>query len=368
MKIFCQKSELNKALNNVSHSVPTRTTTRILEGILAEVFEREMKFTATDTNITTEATISVSADGADSFVIPARLFSGMVSKLPEEEVMLEYEAAKTKLKVKSGKFKAEIICFRADDFPKVRIAESDDKIYISKDTVKKLIRKTAFSASEDELNGVLTGVLTEIDEKSIRMVAVDTFRMAVYQAEAAAGRTARVIIPAKLINKVSKIISDDNSEDMMSVDIVDNKVIFRFDNNKVTVNTLSGNYIDYKRIIRKESEIEVRIKCDEIVRAIDRASILTSSQNNKLIRIEINDQELKINSLSDEGNIQEKIDVIKEGNDITIGFNARFLMDVFKVIDDEEIMLYMKDNVSPCIIKSLSGEDYLYLILPVRIN
>jgi DNA polymerase-3 subunit beta len=368
MKIFCRKSDLNRALSNVSHSVPTRTTTRILEGILTEITNDEMVLTSTDTNITIETRIPIRSDETGSFVIPARLFIGMVSKLPDEEIMLEFDEAKTVLKVTSGNFNAEIICFKAEEFPKIKIEEKEEKIFITKETIKKLIKKTSFSASIDELNGVLTGVLVEIGEDNIKMVAVDTFRLAIYKAETKTDKEVSVIIPAKLINQIAKIISDENAEDMMSIEIIDNKVVLKFDNNKVIVNTLSGNFIDYNRIIRKESEIEVRINREELVRAIDRASILTSTQNNNLIKLEISDKELSINSLSDEGNITDKVSIIKDGEDITIGFNSRYLNDALKAIDDEDIMIYLKDNVSPCIIKSVDGEDYLYLILPVRIN
>lgn len=368
MKIFCRRNELNRAVNNVSHAVPSRTTSKILEGILVELKNNKMYLTATDTNMTIEAYIEVNSEEDVSFVIPSRIFSSIISKLPEDDILLEYDDKKRKLKIKSGNSQAELICFSADEFPKIKIEESGSPIFISKETVKKLVRKTSFSASVDEMNGVLTGVLMEISESAVKMVAVDTFRMAIYSADADAGDEKNVIIPAKMINEISKIISDEEQESMVSIDIIENKAVFIFDNNRVTVNTLSGKYIDYKKIIKDDGAIEVRVIREELVKAIDRASLLSSSQNNNLIKITITDELLQINSLSDEGNIEEKVEIIKEGEDITIGFNSRYMIDALRAIDDEEIKMYLKNNVSPCIIKPLKGENYLYLILPVRIN
>lgn len=367
MKAYCKKADLNKAINNVSHAIPTRTTSKILEGILVEIKEREMLLTATDTTITIEAMTAVSSDEERSFVVPARLFSSIISKLPEEEVMIEYDGEKEKIKIRSGNSSSELISFSSDEFPKIKVSETNNKIPLSKDTVRKLIRKTSFAASPDELNGILTGVLLEIKDKEFRMVAVDSFRMAINNAPVENNSELSVVIPAKLINEVSKIISDDG-DDSMSLEITDNKAVFVFENNRVLLNTLNGKFIDYNRIIKSETEIKVRVKREDLLMSLDRASLLASSKNNNLIKWEIKDDIIDISSLSDEGNIEEKVEIIKEGENVQIGFNVRFMMDILKAIDDEEIILSMKDSISPCIITPLQGELYLYLVLPVRIN
>lgn len=367
MKAYCQKSDLNRAVNNVSHAIPTRTTSKILEGILIEIKENKMLLTATDTTMTIETLTSVSSDEEKSFVVPARLFSSIISKLPEEEVMIEYDEGKEKIKIRSGSSSSELISSPADEFPKIKVPETEKRISLSKDTVRKLIRKTSFAASPDELNGILTGVLIEIKDKEIRMVAVDSFRMAINNAAVENDEEVSVVIPAKLINEVSKIISDDG-DDSMSLEIVDNKAVFIFENNRVILNTLNGKFIDYNRIIKAETEIKIRVKREDLLMSLDRASLLASSKNNNLIKWDIKEDIIDISSLSDEGNIEEKVEIIKEGQNVQIGFNVRFMMDILKAIDDEEIILSMKDSVSPCIITPLQGELYLYLVLPVRIN
>lgn len=369
MKLFCQRGELNCALNNVSHAIPSRTTSKILEGILAEVKGDRLYLTATDTNMTIETSIGVRSDIDFSVVIPAKIFMSIISKLPEDDMSIEFDEVKCKLKIKSGNFKSELMCFASDEFPKIKTEAKEKSIIVEKDVIKKLIRKTSFSASTDEVNGILTGILVELGEGVMRMVAVDTFRMALYSSKVKDDSEEKIVIPAKMMNDLAKVISDDAETDSnVCISIVDNKAVFTFDNNRVTVNTLNGKYIDYSRIIKNDGEIELRVSRDEIVKAIDRASILSSSQNNNLIKMTITDDCIQINSLSDEGNIEEKVEIIKTGNDIIIGFNSRYLMDALRASEDDEVKLYMKDSVSPCIVKPVSGDDYLYLILPVRIN
>ena len=346
MKIYCNRTDLNKALNNVSHSVPVRTTSNILEGILINVDNNKMKLTSTDTNMTTETTIAVECGGSCEFVVPAKLFSAIIGKLPEEDMFIEYDGEKTKINIKCAGSHSEIICFRGDDYPKIKLNEGEHVIYMSKEDLKKLIKKTAFS---------------------VKMVGVDPYRIATYKIDVDNKEDLSVIIPAKLIMEVAKFI-DDDGEDRMSFEIVDNKVILRFDNNKVIINTFSGKFIDYERIINKEGNINIRVKRDDLLRSTERASLLASVQNNNLIRFNIQKDVIYINSLNEEGNIEEKVEIINDGEDLNIGINSKYMKDALSVIEDEEININFKDSVSPAIIKPLKGDKYTYLILPIRMN
>lgn len=367
MKIYCNRTDLNKALNNVSHSVPVRTTSNILEGILVNVDNNKMKLTSTDTNMTTETTITVECEGSCEFVVPAKLFSAIIAKLPEEDMFIEHDAEKTKINIKCAGSHSEIICFKGEEYPKIRLTEGENVIYMSKEDLKKLIKKTAFSASTDEFNRIITGVLLEINEGSMKMVGVDPYRIASYKIDVDNNENISVIIPARLIMEVAKFI-DDDGDDRMSFEIVENKVVLRFDNNKVIINTFSGKFIDYERILNKEGNINIRVKRDDLLRSTERASLLASVQNNNLIRFNIQKDVIYINSLNEEGNIEEKVEIINDGEDLNIGINSKYLKDALSVIEDEEISINFKDSVSPAIIKPLKGDKYTYLILPIRMN
>ncbi|MCQ2567488.1 MAG: DNA polymerase III subunit beta [Mogibacterium sp.] len=366
MKIYCSRSGLNKAINNVSHSIPVRTTSSILEGILVNVEPGKMRLTATDTNMTTETLIDAETEGVCEFVVPAKLFSAIVSKLPEDEMMIDYDTEKSKINIKCAGSNSEIICFRGDEYPKIRLNEGEKEIFIEKEAIKKLIKKTAFSASTDEFNRIITGVLLEMKEGSMKMVGVDPYRIAVYKIDVDNNENVSVIIPAKLITEVAKFI-DDDGDPKMSFEIIDNKVVMKFDNNKVIINTYSGKFIDYERIINKEGNNNIRVKKDDLMKSTERASLLASVQNNNLIKFSIEKDMIYITSLNEEGNIEEKVEIIG-GEELNIGINSRYLKDALNVIDDEEIMINFKDSISPVIIKPLKGEKYTYLILPIRMN
>ena len=367
MKIYCSRTELNKALSNVSHSVPVRSTSSILEGILIEVVNGFMKLTATDTNITIESSISVQSTDEFSFVVPAKLFTAIVSKLPEEDMMIDYDPVSVKINIRCGGSSSEIICFRADEFPKLYIDEGVNNIFLSKEDVKKLIRKTAFSASSDDFNGILTGVLLEIKEVKMKMVGVDPYRIAAYNIDVDKDINISAVIPARLINETAKIISDDG-DDKMSFEIAEGKAVMKFDNNKVIINTFSGKFIDYARILNKKGDINVRVKRNDLLKSTERASLLASVQNNNLIRFDIQEDLIIIKSLNEEGNIEEKVEIINDGESLNIGLNSKYLKDALSVIEDEEILINFRDSVSPCVIKPLKGDKYSYLILPIRMN
>ena len=155
MKIYCNKSELYRALNNAIQAVPSRSTSKILEGVLIETKEDELIITGTDTFMVVESKLSAKCDGIANFVAPAALFANIIGKLPSEDVMMEYDSVKKVLSIQSGRYRSEVICFDSTEFPKVQMKEPQKNITLNKESVRKLIRKTAFSASADEINGIL---------------------------------------------------------------------------------------------------------------------------------------------------------------------------------------------------------------------
>ena len=367
MKLFCKKSDLNPAISHVTHSVASRTTSHILEGILFEVVDDRLSLTATDTNMTITCSLPVESDKNVSFVVNAKLIGSIVTKLPDEQILLEYDEERGMILIKSGRSSSELHTFSADEFPKIMTGEGK-KIVLSKNAFRNLIKKTAFAASNDELTGILTGILIELHGGDLRMVAIDAYRMAIYSSEVTDRENElTLVVPAKLLNEVAKIISDD--EEDLILETVDNKMILYFENTRVVLNTLNGKYIDYQKILTKANgSISVRVLRDELLKAIDRAYLLTSSQNNNLIKCIIEDQTLLIQSAAEEGHIHEMVDIIKEGNDLTIGFNARFVLDILKVIEDEEVTISLQAPNVPCTIKPVKGDTYTYLITPVIIN
>lgn len=366
--IYCNRNDLNIALSNLSHSIPRRTTSPMLSCALIRINNGEMYLSTTDMNIMIETVINVECSEELEIAIPYSIFQRTVSKLPEEDIMMIFDKDENKLTIKSGKYSSQHVCISSEEYPRVMIKESEDYIKFDKNIFKKMIQKTSFSANSDEINGILTGVLIKNENKKISMVACDTFRVALNENKTDIEKNFEVVVPAKLLQETSRIIGDGEENNEIKIDVIDNKIVMIFDNNKVVINTLNGKFIDYERIINISGPLKIRVKNEDLINSIDRASIFSSFVENNFIKISINEDVLKINSLSEEGNMEESIDIIKEGPDLEIGFNSQYLKEVLKAIDDEEILLSMKTSTDPCIITPLKEEKYLYLILPVRIK
>ena len=228
-----------------------------------------------------------------------------------------------------------------------------------------MIKNTSFAASVDQTKGVLSGVLIEISKDYLRTVAIDGFRMGINTTELENNKEEKFIISARLINEVNKIFSEVDEEEIEI--IYDEKsALIKIDDVKISIRLIGGEFTKYQDIIPKDSPIRVEVKKEDLINAIERASIMTEGKNN-LIKVSVNNSVLTVISNSEEGGSIEEVLIKSTGDDINIGFNARFMLDVLKVIDDEEIVMNMNTPITPCVITPLDSEKYTYLVLPVRI-
>ena len=201
------------------------------------------------------------------------------------------------------------------------------------------------------------------------MVALDGFRMAVARQRLNNNRSENIIIPAKIFNEIAKIISETESEkDTVDLYMNEKRAIFIIDDTRVVLRLLDGEFVKYQDILPKESQTRVVLNKNDFLESIERASLLAKVGKNNLIKLDIRENNIEITSKSEEGNVKEDVIISKEGNNLVIGFNSKYLIDAIKVIDDEEINILFNSSVSPCLIKPISGEAYEYLVLPVRIT
>lgn len=369
MKFSCNQHTLTKALNIVSKAVTIRTTIPILKGILLKVDANGiLTMAASDLDLSIEKKIKVENSTPGEIVVLSKLFGDIIRKLPDGVITVEENDGKLNIKCSNSEF--NIIGLSAEEFPNINPNEEDtEKLVFNKELLKDMIKKTSFAASIDENKGAMTGVLIEMDEDSLNMVAIDGFRMAIAREQMKNKKKQNIIIPAKILTEISRIITEEeiNSDDVTMV-LNEKKAIFVMENTKIVIRLLEGEFMNYNRIIPTENPCKVVLNKNDLMNSVERASLLAKVGKNNLIKLEIKDNGIEITSKSEEGNVKEEVIASKEGNDITIGFNSKYLIDVLKVIDDENITMLFNTNVSPCLIKPLSGNEFEYLILPVRIN
>lgn len=369
MKFICQKQNLIKVLNIVSKAVSVRTTIPVLKGILIKAEEGKLTMSASDLDLSIEDSTEAEVSEEGSVIVMARLFSDIVRKLPGDEVQIETDDDNNVF-IKSMNSEFKIIGMQTDEFPVINNATDESEfIEFDKSTFKEMIDKTSFAASIDETRGVITGVLLELSQEEIQMVAIDGFRMAINRRTMYNDKPYRFIIPAKILNELSKIITEtEEGSDKVRLYMNSKKAVFRFDEIQAELKLLDGNFIAYKDILPKESRITVICDRTLLMESIERASLLTKTGKNNLIKMNIMQNVIEITSDSDEGNVKEEIIVDKSGDDLVIGFNAHYVLDVLKAIDDEKIKIRLNSSINPCLVEPAEGNDYQYLILPVRIS
>lgn len=366
MKLICSKSNLLHGVNIVSKAVPTRTTMAILECILIDASANEIKLTANDMELGIETKIEGEITERGVIALDAKIFSEIVRKLPDSDVTIETDASfKTTITCEKAKF--NIVGKSGDDFSYIPFIERNEPIVMSQFTLKEVIRQTIFSIADNDNNKLMTGELFEIEENDLKVVSLDGHRISIRNIELKDNYShKKVVVPGKTLQEVSKILPG-SAEDEVSIFLTDNHIVFEFENTTVVSRLIEGEYFKIEQMLSSDYETKVKINKRELLDCIDRATLLVKEGDKKPIIMNITDgtMELKINSFI--GSMNEDIDIAKEGKDILIGFNPKFFIDALRVIDEEEVILYMVNPKAPCFIKDDEG-TFIYLILPVNFN
>ena len=354
MKLICSKSNLLHGVNIVSKAVPTRTTMAILECILIDASANEIKLTANDMELGIETKIEGEIAERGVIALDAKIFSEIVRKLPDSDVTIETDASfKTTITCEKAKF--NIVGKSGDDFSYIPYIERNEPIVMSQFTLKEVIRQTIFSIADNDNNKLMTGELFEIEENDLKVVSLDGHRISIRNIELKNNYShKKVVVPGKTLQEVSKILPG-SAEDEVSIFLTDNHIVFEFENTTVVSRLIEGEYFKIEQMLSSDYETKVKINKRELLDCIDRATLLVKEGDKKPIIMNITDgtMELKINSFI--GSMNEDIDIAKEGKDILIGFNPKFFIDALRVIDEEEVTLYMVNPKAPCFIKDDEG-------------
>lgn len=364
MNITCSKAELLNGVQIVSKAVPNKTTMSILECILVEASGSSIKLTANDMEMGIETKINGKVIKEGKIAWDAKDFSELVRKLPDNDVNINADE----------NFKIVISCEKSvhtrmgksgEDFSYLPEIERIDSILISQFTLKESIRQTIFSIADNENNKLMTGELFEISGDKLKVCSLDGHRISIRKVSLKNNYPNRkVVIPGKTLNEISKILSGDTDKDV-TIFFTGKHVVFEFDQTMVVSRLIEGEYFRIDQMLSSDFETKVTVNKKEFFNCIDRATLLIKEGDKKPIIINITDNmmELKINSVI--GSMNDEIDIVKQGKNLMIGFNPKFLIDALKVIDDEMIDIYMVNPKAPCFIRD-SEENYIYLVLPVN--
>lgn len=368
MKLTFKKDDLLNGINIVLKAVPSKTTMSILECILIDASDNQIRLTANDMELGIETKVEGTIESRGKIALDAKLLSEIIRKLSGGEAPIVIES--------DEKYNTTITCENSvfhiqgkdgDEFSYLPYIERDHYICLSQFTLKEVIRQTIFSISVNDSNKMMTGELFEIKGNELKVVSLDGHRMSIrkillkdhYQ-------DIKVIVPGKTLSEISKILGGDNEKDVL-IFFSKNHILFEFDDTVVVSRLIEGEYFRIDQMLSSDYETKVTVNKREFLDCIDRASILIRENDKKPIIINILDHVMELKLNSSFGSMNAEVLIHKSGKDIMIGFNPKFLIDALRIIDDEEVDLYMMNPKSPCFIKN-TEEQYIYLILPVNFN
>ncbi len=363
MKISFEKNSLMQSISIVLKAVPSKTTLPILECIHIDATTDVVKFTTNDMELGIKTNVKGEIIEKGSTAINAKIFNDIVRKLPNNTITLTVDD-KSNANIKCGNSNFNIPCHTGDDFPDIPSISQDKSMTISQFVFKEAINKTIFSIAPNDNNKLMTGELIDIKDGNMRIVGLDGHRIAIRNIKVECEENYNVIVPGKTLIEVSRIISS-NLEDNMQIYFNSNNILFNFDDTIVVSRLIDGPYFSVNNFLISNYATKVKVNRKDLLDSIDRSSLLISESDKKPIIIDINDGELSINVASTLGSSSEKLDITKEGNDLKIGFNPKFMLDVLKSIDEEEVTIDLINAKSPCFIKD-DEESYIYLVLPVN--
>lgn len=366
MKLQFQKSALLNGISIVSKAIPAKTTMSILECILIDADADQIKLTGNDMELGIETRVEGSILERGKIALDAKLFYEIIRKLPDGEAPV--------IITSDNKFNTTIQCESAlfnipgrdgEEFSYLPYIERDQSITLSQFTLKEAIRQTIFSISPNDSNKMMAGELLEVKENILKVVSLDGHRISIRNiALKESYESHKVIVPGKTLSEISKILSGDNEKEVQ-IFFSKNHILFEFDDTMVISRLIDGEYFKIDHMLSSDYETRVKVNKREFMDSIDRSMILIRDSDRKPIILNVEDSNVNLKVRSTIGSMNADVSAYKAGKDIMIAFNPKFLLDALRVIDDEEVELYMMNPKSPCFIKDEEG-TYIYLILPVN--
>ncbi|NLG50310.1 MAG: DNA polymerase III subunit beta [Chloroflexi bacterium] len=375
MKVSCLQENLAKGLSIVSRAVATRSTLPVLSNILLATDESRLKLSSTNLEIGINCWIGAKVSEVGSITVPARLLSDLVNSLPADRIDLELITRTQTLNLKCGRFEANIKGIDAQEFPLILVPEEDTSVRLDSDVLRQMVDQVAFAASADESRPVLTGVQVDLGKDGVTMAAADGYRLSVRKVELdqPVERPMSVIVPARALQELRRISTEEEGPVDMLVAPNRNQVFFHMQNADLVSQLVEGSFPDYNQLIPKSWATKIVVTTADFLKSVRMAFIFARDAAN-VVRLQIIPNEeggpgrLVVTATSAEhGDNVSELDCTVEGPPIDVAFNARYLLDALNVIDTAQISLETRDPSSPAVIRPVGGSEFVHIIMPMHI-
>lgn len=368
MQLTLQKNELMDALNTVTRALSARPANHALEGVLIETEDELIRLTCSDGNMTITSDLNCAVKEDGSVVLPGRLFTELVRKLQGDEVNLGVDDS-YRATIRCSRARSNMSGISGGEYPDIAQVSDGMTFEVPMKKLREMISHVEFACATDESRQILTGCLMEITPNEMRMVALDGFRMAVQimQGQYDVGENGKftAVIPSRALREIARTLPD--SEEKCTLTFNKTHMKAAFGNTTVSTVLLAGTFIDYRRILPDSFTTQATVNRESVINAIELASLMAREGKNNIIRLSFHEDMLSISSNAENGNTHDDMDASIDGADIDIAFNAKYILDVVRNVEDAQVIMSFNTNVSPCIIRPSQGEESIYLVLPVRV-
>ncbi len=371
MKITIDRAALMRALNHVQSAVERRTTIPILSNVLMKAEDGTLNLATTDMDLEINESVAANVDKPGATTAPAATLFDIVKKLPEDSaVVLELDNSGNQMTVKAGRSNFRLACLPVADFPEIGQGNLPASFSIPANELRNLIDRTKFAMSTEETRYYLNGIYLHAADNNgvdvLRAVATDGHRLARFEMplpEGAKGMPG-IIIPRKTVGELRKLVEE--AGDAIQISLSETKIRFAFDHIVLTSKLIDGTFPDYQRVIPKGNDKIVEVNPKAFSRAIDRVSTISDGKS-RAVKISLNGKTMTLSANSPEaGSATEDLEI--NGNDnMEIGFNAKYLMDITSQIEGDGCRLTLADSASPTIIQDAGDASALYVLMPLRV-
>ena len=365
MKILCNTKLLTSAVTNVCRAVSSKSTIPVLEGILISAHDNQIVLSGYDLEIGITTKIEATVYKEGSAVLNARLFSEIVRKMPEEEISIDVNE-KNIATISSGIAKFSISAQDGLQYPEMPSFDNEDHINVNSGIFKNMVEQTLFAIAENDSKPVHMGSLIECKNGVLTIVSVDGIRLALKKTNIEYTGDKSVVVPGKTLSEIPKLISD--NENFVKISVSNKHIIFEIEECRVISRLLEGSFLDYKSSIPQNHSTEVIASPKDLIESIERTSLVIFDKLKAPIKLTLEDNVIKFYCNSTTGNAYDELSCQVVGDQFEIGFNSRAMLDALRVITDENVSLLFNGPLSPMKIVPLDSDEFVFLILPVRLK
>lgn len=366
MKFSCSNFDMLTAINAAGKAAASNSSFPILETLLIEA-GKDIKITGSNNEITIEYVFEANVYSEGSIAVDARMFAEIIRRMPEG--MIDFEVmSDNNVNIKCGELDFNIMGIKGEEFPKIPEMSYNQEIITTADSLLSVIRKTSFAVAQADINPILTGIKLEISENNMKGIAVDGYRLAIKNTPIEVYNGISFIVQGRALNELSKIMV--SGDEKVSISLADKNVLFKFGSCRFFSRLLEGEFINYNNVIPKEKLYSAKVEVKELVKSIDRAALLAESGGIiNPVKIAFDMNSITITCDTTKGKLKEIIAVKGDGKEtFEVGYNCKFMLDALKAIDDEYVMIELNGNITPTVLRPVEGDEFLYIVLPVRIR